>query len=769
MRLRSRLTVSVCAASLLVGLAVSSPGRAAEAPASGAAPATTIEELTVTAQHKSENIQDVPISINAFSADTIRKLGIQSSADIGQVTPNVNIALSQGAGNQPIITVRGIGINDENTNNAGPIAVYVDDVYLSSPAAQTFATFDLERIEVLKGPQGTLYGMNTTGGAINFVSAKPTDYFTGNAHVEYSSFQTVNVEGAVGGPLTPDLDGRFAFVANTSQGYEKNFLTGKHENGANDYAIRAQLLYKPRDDLKVLLNINGGQIDTRPIQYGHLGDLVPGSQATGNPVQCSVVQVRANQCVDIFGYSQPKGFYDGAFNKQAHLKVNSVNASARVDWSPGYLTLTSISAVEHNDKIEPEDTDSSPFRELEINWGVRNTTFTQEFRASHSEAAYNWTAGLYYLHESLRQDQPLDVLLDFDKFFGAGSGDGIANRQTDKSHQVTDAYAAFGQGEYNVTDKLKVILGARVTHERRTFQYQGTVSYQQGGADHFGPPTNLLPPSVTIPALNDTEFTWRAGANYNFTSDIMAYVSVATGFKSGDFNGGFLSTDPQQAAVQVQPVPPEKDTAYEVGVKSTFFDKRLLVNAAVFYTDYKGLQVFSLVPSPTGPLNSLTSAQKAHNFGADIELVAKPISPLTLTAQLGLLDAKIDKFVTLVPGTSSLEGLQLAFSPHVSAFLMGDYKISVGNGTLDLQVSASYKSHQFYDSTNDPYLTQDAYWVENARVAYSFGRWEVAAYVKNLSANKYWTLAFDSTSPFGFIQPIMGNPRWFGAELNYSF
>ena len=171
----------------------------------------------------------------------------------------------------------------------------------------------------------------------------------------------------------------------------------------------------------------------------------------------------------------------------------------------------------------------------------------------------------------------------------------------------------------------------------------------------------------------------------------MAYASVATGFKSGDFNGGFLSTDPAQAAVQVQPVPPETDTSYEVGLKSNLFDHRLLANAAIFYTQYNDLQVFSLVPSPDGPLNSLTSAKAAHNFGADLEVVGKPITDLTLTANVGLLDTRIDTFTVLVPGTSSLQGLQLAFSPHVSAFLMAEYKIPIGQDALSFQLSASYK------------------------------------------------------------------------------
>jgi iron complex outermembrane receptor protein len=757
---------------------LASVGAGRIASAQEAAPDASLQEIVVTAQHKTENIQTVPIFINAFTARDIQKLGLENTADLGLVTPNVNVALSQGAGNQPIITIRGIGINDENTNNAGPIAVYVDDVYQSSPASQTFSLFDLERVEILKGPQGTLYGRNTSGGAISYVSAKPTDTATGQFHVEYSSFNTFNAEAAIGGPLAPNIDGRIAVVKNYSEGYVNNFLTGNKENGANDYAVRAQLLFKPSDDLRILFNVHGGHLDTRPPVYGHYGDFVPGTQQSASPVQCSAAATLANQCVDIFGYTQPQGFYNGAFNKQAHLKITSIGTSIRADYVMKSLTFTSISAFDHSAKIEPEDTDSSPYRELEINWGVRNQSFTQEFRLSHSEGKYNWVGGLYYLHEDLWQNQPLEFLYGCDQFpvfglqAGPGECDGIANTQTDSSHQVTNAYAAFGQAEYNVTDKLKLILGGRFTDEHRGFEYDGTIRYQQGGMGHFGPAQSLVPPGTVIPELVANNVSWRAGADYNLAADVLAYASIATGFKSGDFNGGFLSTVPAQAAIQLRPVGPEKDTAYEVGIKSTFFDRRLKVNVAAFYTDYKDLQVFSLIASPIGPINSLTSAQKAHNQGADIEIVAKPWSPLTLTADVGLLSTRIDKFINSLPGVAAdLQGVELAFSPHVSAFLMADYRVAFGSNALDFQFSASYKSHQFYDSTNDPYLAQDAYWLENARIGYEFGagHWELAASVKNLANLKYTNDAFDSTGPFGFIQPVLGTPRWYYLRLNYHF
>jgi iron complex outermembrane recepter protein len=739
---------------------------------------TGIETVVVTAQKRTEDIQSIPITVQAFSAKTISDLGIKASTDLSQFTPNLDIALPAGAGNQPIISIRGVGLNDYDTNNAGPNGVYMDEVYLSSPASQTFQAFDLERIEVLKGPQGTLYGRNTSGGAINFISAKPTDEFTGNFHAEYGSFDTFQLEGAVGGPIAEGLDFRVSAVHNGSGGYTFNALTGGRENGSNNYAGRVQLQWKPTEDLTFLLNVHGGIVANRPAEYRHLGGYDPATFDFCAPAR---VYSNTSDCVDLFGYGTPSKFYGGAYNRQKHLNVNSLGASLRTDYVIGDdITLTSITAFEHSDKIHPEDSDASPNRELEINFGVLSNTFTQELRASQSTDDYNWVIGLYYLSESLHQDQPLYVLLDADNFFGGpGAGDGVAQIAYDQSRQVTSSYAAYGQGTYNVTDALKLTLGGRVTAESKSFHYRAGFTLQDGGMDHFDPVTPILPPpgGSFDRSLSNTSANWRVAANYNVTTDIMAYASAATGFKSGGFNGSFLSTDPVQINAQLAPIKPENVTAYEVGVKSTFFDDRLLFNAALFYNDYRNLQIFVLAPVPGTVLatNLLSNARSAHMMGADIQTVAKPFENLTVSAQLGLLQAKIDSNELL--GVSVYTGLpifdhahQLPLAPHVSFSALADYKFALFDGTVDLQLGASYKSRQMFDVANSPYLTQRPYWLENLRVAYSFDddKWEAAAYVRNLSGQKYYLDVFD-LSFLGFYQGIMGQPRTVGAELNYKF
>ena len=734
-----------------------------------AADTGAIETVVVTAEKRAEDAQTIPVTVQAFSAKAITELGIKNSTDLSQFTPNVDIGLVAGNGNQPIISIRGVGLNDYDTNNAGPNGVYVDEVYLSSPASQTFQTFDLERIEVLKGPQGTLYGRNTSGGAILFTSKRPTDDFTAEFHGEYGAFDTYQIEGALGGPIADNLDARVAIVKNGSGGYTFNSLTGTRENGANNIAGRAELLWHPAEGVRVLLNIHGGSIANRPAEYRHLGGYDPATFGDpGGPFLCSVARVYSSNsdCVDLFGYGTPKNFYGGAYNRREHLDVHSWGASLRSDDDLDGITLTSITAFEHNDKLHPEDSDASPNRLLEINFGVRSATFSQELRAAHATENMDWVFGLYYLDETLHQNQPLFILLDADNFFGGpGSGDGIAEEVFDQNKQVTDSYAVFGHGNYNVTDDIKLTLGARVTHESKSFVWDGSTTFQSGGEDNFPPPTPTLP-APFFGRIVSTSFNWEGGVSYTYREGLMAYAKVATGFKSGGFNGSFLNpgADPVQTLDQLKPIKPENVYTYTVGEKGTFFDQRLLVNAEFFYNDYHNEQVFILVPE--GPLlavNELTNVKNAHMEGVDLEVIAKPIEDLTLTTNLGLLQAKFDS-----PG--QLHGNQQSLSPHVTLSTLVDYKLPVYEGTLDLQFGANYKDRQFFDASNSPFLAQKAYWLENARVGYSFDEdhWEVAAFVRNLSGQKYFLDVFD-LSFIGFYQGIMGQPRTWGGEVNYKY
>ncbi len=741
-----------------------------------------VEEVVVTAQRRSENIQNVPVSVQAVTSKQLQALGIKQTEDLGQITPNLTIASPEGAGNQPLITIRGIGLNDFDSNNAGPNGIYVDDVYISAPSAQSFAIFDLDGVQVLKGPQGTLYGRNTSGGALVFTTKKPTDYFTGDFHVEYGNFNTVNVSGGVGGPIAQSLDGRISAVYNYSDGYMHNEFNNSQAAGVNNGAVRLQLLWKPIDNLKVSLESTVGYLNQDPTEYGHTGIYAPGTQGTATPTVLSPSQAAGGGGVDLFGYKSPGGFYTGSYNQTAHLKAFNIIEALRVDYKINGIDLTSISSYQHNWKYYPEETDSSPNNLLSATYGVHSNTWTQEFRAAQSTKQYDWVAGVYYLYEDLKQNQPLYILQDGDLFGGfglppgPGAFDGIAQRSYDYSDQTTNSAAIYGQGDYNI-GKLTLTLGGRYTYEKKSFDYNGSTQYQTGGLGNYGPLQDQINASESQTASN---VTFRVAGSYHLTHDIMGYASMATGFKSGDFNGSFLSNDLEQALLQLTPVKPEHVTSYEVGAKTSWFEHRVVLNAALFYNNYTNEQIFATVPQVlqtlAGPIESttqiLTNAAKAHTQGVELEFTATPIRGLTINLDPAFLEAKIDQAgLPTFGGSVDLNGKQLANAPHFSFSGDIDYKFQVfTDDTIDVRWNSNYRSHEFFDSTNDPYIQQDAYWLHNLNVSYQMHQgYEVGVYMRNLTGTHYNITSTDLSSPFGFIEPVRGAPRTYGVELTAHF
>lgn len=778
---RSRLFRSAAWAVLASGT-FAAAAHAQIAPAASSNEPATVETVVVTAQRRSENIQNVPVSVQALTSRDLQTSGVKITDDLGQITPNVTIVNPEGAGNQPLITIRGIGLNDFDTNNAGPNGVYVDDVYISAPSAQSFAVFDLNQVEVLKGPQGTLYGRNTSGGAIVFTSKRPTDEFTTDLHAEYGNYNTSQIAAAVGGPIVDHLDGRISLVYNHSDGYMHNLLNGEPASGANNGAARLQLLWKPTDQLKVYFESTVGYVYNQPIEYRHVGVYVPGTQSSASPVFCTPQQAFAGGCVDLFGYGTQPGYYDGEWNRTSKLRsVNLIN-QFRVDYSIGKITLTSITSTQYNDKREPEDSDAGPNSLLAVDYGVKSHAYTQEFRASYNSEHFNWVAGAYYLHENLYQDQPLYLFQTGDLFGGfgippgPGAFDGIAQRSYDFSAQVTNSEAIYGQGDYRLGN-LTLTLGGRYTWEHKTFNYYGSTQFQAGGMGNYGPLQDIITDDESQSVSN---FTYRAALTYHFTPRVLAYGSVATGFKSGDFNGSFLSNDPQQALLQLKPVLPEHVTAYEIGTKTSFFDQRMVFNAALFYNRYHDEQIFASVPqildTAAGPIESvtqvLTNADKAHTEGVELQFTAVPFRGLTINLQPAWLNAVIDHAgLPLFAGVAPLDGKQLANAPHVTFTGTVDYRLPLSNGdTLAFRWNSNYRSHSWIDSTNDPYIQQPGYWLHNLNVAYESRQgWELGAFVRNITGTEYAVTSTDLSNPFGVLTPVIGPPRMYGVEVTYHY
>ena len=758
----SRATLAATAA--LAGLMLAAPARADDpAPA---ARSNQVEEITVTAQKRSQNVQDVPISVSALNGETLKDLGIKSSDEIAEFMSNLQIALPSGKGNQPLISIRGVGLSDFNTNNAGPNGVYVDEVYMSSPTSQTFQTFDLDRVEVLKGPQGTLYGRNTTGGAINYISAQPTDEPFASVHSSYGSFNTWETDGVISGPITDQIKGRLAFEHNQSDGYMENLQNGKSENGANDYAARGIIEAKVTSDLTLTWNLHAGLSDTRPTEYRQVGTM------SSPLVQCANSAILAGQCTDLYGYKAPSGFYQGNYNRDSDNRAQSYGTSLRADYVLGGVTLTSITAFEDTRNYHPEDSDAEPKSLLEIDYDVKSKDFTQEFRAAGGGETYHWLGGVYYLNEDLNQNQTSDALLDLDSVYFPGIGNGNALVGSGISTQRTAAYAGYGQTDFQLLDRLRLTLGGRYTYEHKAFDTIGLLSTETNGA--FPAQTPLYNAQEN---LSNSKASWRAALDYKLTEQVMTYASISTGFKSGGFNGGFLDTNPANALRQLEPIKPETVTAYEVGFKSDLFDKRLRFNGAAFYYDYSNMQVFNLIPAQAAgalPVQVLDNAPTATVEGIELEAETKPFLDFTTQLNLGLLNTQMGTFIS-GQGTSDVEnftGHRLPLAPKFNAEAIAAYTIDMPNDDLvKAETSLSYRSKQFFDVRNDPLLTQAGYWLLNARVAYMTddGHWEFAAFGKNLTGTKYLNYAVNLSSPFGLLEEVVGPPRSGGIEVTYRY
>ena len=719
---------------------------------SAAAQDRILDEIVVTAQKKTENSQDVPISISAYSGEALESLGVEGTADLGQLVPGLEISSSSGTGSQLIVTLRGVGLNDFNTNNSGPVGIYSDEVYISSPILTAFQFFDTERVEVLKGPQGTLYGRNTTGGAIKFVSNKPTEEFEFSARGAYSTFNTTSLEAALSGPISDKIRGRVAIAKDDSDGYLRNLSGRRDENGRDTLYWRGMLDFDVSDTISLRANIHGAQDRSPAFKTTHLG--------TG-PARS-----------DALGYVGPTDPREGNYNRTENVNVDSLGGYLEANINFGNITLTSVTAYDEADSLYPEETDSSPLQLIEIDYGVESETITQELRIQRDGERFDWLLGGYYLDETLTQNQTVDLFRALRPltggFFDDGSGTGGAPVLFARSlnDQETQTFAVFGQVDYDLTEKFTLSVGARYTDERREFT--ATAALEE--LDTFGVPSVPLYGFPDL-ELSEDAFSWRVGADYQAADNVLLYANASRGFKSGGFNGGFLSLDPAEAQAQTEPYEAEYLTAFEAGIKSDLLDNRLRLNASVFLSDFEDLQVLTLLNRGPGstPLQVLDNASDAKVLGAEFDAVFYPTENLLLNLTASFLDSELQNFQSA--GGANLSGNRLAKTPSQSFTGLARYDHDLGDlGSVYVQGSLAYKSKIFFSPENNPLTSQGAYSLVNARLGYEAenGKWGAAVFANNLSNEAY---LFNSTnlSDFGIVTQYYGAPRSYGVELTVDF
>jgi iron complex outermembrane receptor protein len=754
--LPSRLPAAVAAA--LAAALAAVPAGSALAQAAAAPDTGALEEVVVTAQKRAESLQSVPVSVTALTGEQLGALKLSDTSAIAQTVPNLQVNGIVGE-STPVFSLRGVSMFDYSFNQSSPVAAYLDEVYKGNFAIFGVELYDVERVEVLRGPQGTLYGKNTTGGAINFITRKPTFDTNGYIKAGFGNYNRQEVEGALNLPVVADrLAIRVAATYTKADGWFRNVLPGKPDlEGVDQWGARVSVLWKATDSLEFILRHSRSK--QNPYNYGIYAR--PGPDGVG------------------FGVYDPPYFRTNLRNDQiaqdyTPKRRQDVDATElTTNWSiTPKLTLTAITSYDHGTLFNPEGTDGSPIDVVKIPYFGRTNQVTQDLRlTTANDGPFNAIFGAYYQHEKIYNSTELQIFTGLDV-----NGDGVidfndcalgfpaACKVGNSFDQIRNSWAAYTDMSFALNPEWKLRAGLRYNHDNGALR---NFISQARGVDNV-PVLNLIPGDpVNLDAtlsndVRNTAWTGRLGVDWTPTQDLLAYASYSRGYRSGAFSAqAFFSISEATAAK------PETIDSIEVGLKSKWADGRVQLNGALFHYQYKNQQIIDVQPDLTQPLKNL---DKSKIDGGELELVARPVRPLTLRLGLGWLDAKLQDAV--LRGGIQLKGNKLPNAPDLSGTFSADWEAAEFHGAgLLLHVDGSYVGKQFFEPFNLDRLAQPAYTLVNARVAVHGGddRWEVAAWGKNLTDKFYLTTAADLLSGFGFDYFHRGAPRTYGMEATYRF
>lgn len=721
----------------------------------------TLEEVIVTAQKVEENVQSVPISISTFSGESLRERGVVQARQIADVTPNLQW---KGDGNVlgNTVHIRGVGSNSTSGEAVPAVGVYLDEININNASALGLFLFDVERLDVLRGPQGTLYGRNTTGGAINVVSKTPQvrGGVQGDLRLSYGNFNAIDAEGGVGFDLTEVMSARISGMYRNRDGVVDNTNLGVDARSLDVYSLRGQLGFEPGDTFDAILSIQYSEVDNDENLFKSQGLFDP---ATFGP--CTTPR-DLGACSDFFGYVDTPDLHENQSDLSPKEYAESLMVSLRANWYVGQATLTSITGYFDFDRPAAknfQDVDATPFDILNTAFGVPSEQFSQELRlASNTGGNLSWVAGLYYFTEEM--SSPVTIAA---RGYGPGfisGGPGLEGIWT-TFEQDTDTFAAFGQATLDLTGKLSLTAGLRWTWEDKETVNSSYVINIDSLPTVIDPDADLGA-FVIFPffenfedSRNSSEPSWRVALDYAAFDDTFLYASITRGYRAGIGNAAAIF-DSSEAGI----VEPEFVTAYEIGVKSDVQDW-LRINAAGYFYDFTDQQVSVFVFGT----EKLTNAGESTIYGAEFEVLAQPTVNWLMSLGLGFLDTKFDEYDAGELGDFS--GNELPAAPNVNVNGLVRYDHPVGNGWFSAQFDFTYVDRQFFSNDNDPLLGEGEYWLINARLAYRFmeEKVEVAGWARNITDENYLVEGFDNADFTGSNLLLTGTPRTFGIEVNYNF
>ncbi len=740
---------------------------------SAAASAEGLEEVVVTAQRRQQSMQDVGVSVSAASGDELRNLGAVNQKDIANIFPGVTLDGGSSGDASGQLGIRGVVQSDYSVNQEGPNSMYIDEVYLSSSGLQAFPIYDLERVEVLRGPQGTLFGRASSGGLVSFFTKRPTDKLEGYADVRYGSFNSISVEGAISGPFSDRVRGRLSGLYSKADGWwenKNNSQPGQADTMETNFrGVRGQLEMDVTDSLTARLSIAYDEhpryrLGTYNVKAAYV--LENGDDAYLPADMENPMFPGAGPGNDAYGYRDPyKDKTTSAFNSLGYEKNHRFTPTLYLTWTTDSFTFDSVTSYMEFKSDYKEDCDGDPYEFCWYPITQDMEQWSQEFRLNGTAGGLTWTAGAYWLSTDQTFSQ------SYQSLYGMNSDYAFWDYNPGK--QKMDSYAVFGQLEYMFNDKLRGIVGARYTHDKKTFNSQ--VYYNELGCNYIDP--GLCPGSVTFdPALlgydfsratvgslaetNNDMVSGKVELDYIPSADSLVYVSIARGVKGAGFNTNTGAT----LTYEQTPFGPESLLAYEVGAKTTSLSDRLRVNASLFYYDYHDFQTWQFIN-----LAGYVTNNDATFSGAELEISAAPTDGLILGLGVAcLFDRTVKDVSTLLRGVRDQDASN---APPLSVTGNVTYGWTVGSGRLAVTWDGNYLDDRYASADNTFGNKIYSSFVNNARLSYDLpdSGWEFAAFVTNIGDTARQTFAFDQAASLGNLLRSYAAPRQFGVSVRKSF
>jgi iron complex outermembrane receptor protein len=748
--------------------------------------ATGVEEILVTARRRVENQQDVPIPLTVIDGATLDDTGTYNALRLTQLAPTFNYISSNPRNTN--YTIRGLGASFGLANDGlePGVGFYIDQVYYARPAVASFDLLDVQQVEILRGPQGTLFGKNTTAGAVNITTREPT--FDPEARLELSGGQDgyKQSKAMVSGALVDDiLAGRLAAAGTVKDGTLDNVSTGNEDNGQKSVAVRGQLLYDAASDVKVRLSGDYNRQDAKCctqlyVTYGQT--LKPAAQ------QYPALAAAA-------GYAPPSTDpYDRKSDVNSRIQARSElgGTSLIVDWDLGAVTLTSVSAWRYWNWDPANDRD---YTALSINTVSKNPDkqdqYSEELRiASNGDNTVDWVAGLYAFTQTIEAQPVAEYGAAATRWLLTPSTlpvnllDGYRSDADTKA--TTDSYAAFAQITWSITDRLEVTPGIRYTYEEKDGRYDQTVS---GGLATTDPALIAKKLSIVRPQsysadFSDNSTSGQVNVSYKLTDTVLAYTTYARGYKSGGINMAGIPNDAAgNPALTKAVVDPEEVTNYEVGLKSQFFDDRVTANLAAFYTKVHDYQANVVDTGPGALRGYLANVDQVRVKGIELDAAVNVVEGLTTYARVSFNSGEYESFdngpcplelIGTATTSCDLSGKDL---PGLSKWVVstgGEYQhpLSVFGyaGAAYFGAEGSYRSSFYSDAADSVYMKIDAYSLLNLRAGFRTDHGtEVFVWSTNVLDKDYLTLESAQAGNSGLVIGVPGDPRATGVTLRVAY